>query len=117
MITQAARLLSRGQAAHAAQFPATINIAGQSYTAATSGEKRERDLLSGGWLKKASISLWLPLSAFVEAGEPLPTERSSVTLTHIAGVAQSPAIRYIIASTSNDATNTTITLKCETPEQ
>ena len=107
-MTQAAALLTRGQAAHAAQFPATISIAGQSYVVATSGEKRERDLISGGWLKKVSIAFWLKLSAFADAGQPVPSERSSVT---------HGAKTYVIASTKTDATATTITLHCETPEQ
>jgi hypothetical protein len=107
-MTQAARLLQRGQAAHAAQFPASISIAGQSYAAATSGEKRERDLLSGGWLQKVSIAFWLPLSAFDAAGQPVPVERGHVT---------HGGKTYVIASTSRDATGTTLTLKCESPDQ
>lgn len=107
-MTQAAALQARGQAAHAAQFPATISIAGQSYAAATSGEKRERDLMTGGWLKKVNIAFWLPLSAFADAGQPVPVERSSVT---------HGGKTYVIASTKTDANAVTITLLCETPEQ
>lgn len=114
-MTQAAALLRRGCAAHAAQFPATITIDGETYTVGTSGEKRERDMMSGGWLKKANIAFWLPLSAFAAATKPVPAERSLVTLDTLAGVASGAT--YVIASTSTDATNTTITLKCETPEQ
>ncbi len=104
-MTQAARLLARGQAAHAAQFPAVISIAGQSYDAATSGEKREPDLMNGGWLKKVSIAFWLPLSAF--GGTP-PADRSAVTCG---------GKTYVLGSTGTDATKTTITLRCESPEQ
>lgn len=114
-MTQAARLLQLGQKAHAVQFPATITIDGESYDVSTSGEKKERDLISGGWLAKASIAFWLPVSAFADAEADLPVERMAVTLTSQAGVATDVA--YVIASISYDAARTTITLRCETPEQ
>lgn len=104
-MSQAAALLARGQLFHATQFPATITIAGEDYDASTSGEKRERDLMTGGWLEKVAIAFWLPLSAF--GGTP-PAVRTPVSVG---------AKNYVLARTSLDATETTITLHCESPEQ
>jgi hypothetical protein len=114
-MSQAARLFARGQAAHASQFPATIEIAGEEYTAATSGEKRERDLMGGGYTQKREIAFWLPVAAFATADQPLPVERSSVTLVTQNGV--EIGRQYVIANISTDPTGTTITLKCESPDQ
>lgn len=107
-MSAASDLIARGQAFQAAQFPAVITIGAQSYTVGSSGEKREQDLMTGGWLKKKSITFWIKRSAFADAGQPVAAERDTVICA---------GITYRIDNTSNDAGGLTMILHCKTPEE
>ena len=107
-MSQASELLKAGQRSHAEQFPATITIAGQEYSVARSALQRDRDLISGGWLDKYRIAFWMPVSAFAAASKSVAAARDFVTWNGVA---------YVIAEAPLDATGSTITLRCESPDQ
>ena len=105
----AATLLALGQQFAAAQFPATVIIAGHTYTdASTTGIKHDQDLMAGGWSQKRQKSFWLPVASFAAASKPVPVERDS--LTHGSNV-------WVIARTNIDPSGTNISLHCESPDQ
>lgn len=63
-MSQASDLLSRGQRAHAQQFPATITIDDTEYDCATSGVRRETRSVEGGEVAIKAVTYWLLASAF-----------------------------------------------------
>jgi hypothetical protein len=104
------------QAELANLFPAVITIATVNYAAASSGIRRERDLLTGGWLDKWKVTFIVPVAAFVTAGKPVAKARDYIAIVSIAGVA--PVIATVVVSEAVlDATGTNVTLRCENPNQ
>ena len=108
--------LGRVQNELALLFPAVITIAEQNYTVATSGLKRDRDLVTGGWLNKYKITFVIPVAAFTAATKPVAKARDYVTIVSIGGSA--PAVTAVVAAQAPlDATGTMVTLHCESPEE
>lgn len=111
MPSQAAQLAAQGQAFHASQFPACITLNGQAYDGtdcARNALRTEKDLLNGGYLKKASITFWLAKSAVERAGARDPRERDPVIWEEMS---------LTVAQAVLDATGATWLLRCTTPEQ
>lgn len=108
--------LGRVQGVLANLFPAVIVIAGETYACASSGIKRDRDLLTGGWLDKWKVTFIIQVAAFTALSKPVAKSRDYVTITSIAGIA--PVIPVVVAAEASlDATGAVLTLRCENPEQ
>ena len=109
--------LGRLQGELAGLYPASITIAGHTYTnAATSGLQRERDLVTGGWLDKYKITFIVPVATFAAVPKPVPKAREYVTVVSIGG--NTPAVaQVVVESAPLDATGTMVTLRCESIDQ
>lgn len=109
-MSQLANLLALGQAAHAAQLPATFTIAGTSYTGSTSGLVRDQELGESGFVAIRRISFWVPLADFT-AG--IPTTPVAITVTAPSALAGT----YTVQSIAPDGTGTNLLLTCTAPPQ
>jgi hypothetical protein len=111
-MSQSAALLARGQAFLATEFPAAIKIGPQSYAAGTSGLRAQAGLGAGGFESLGAVSFWLPLSAFTDAGQPLP-EAQRTGLTCLAP--ESVKGEWQIEAVLTDGAGGTVTLRCIPP--
>lgn len=108
----ASSLLRKGLAFHQAQVRAlTVTIDGQAYTASASGERGERDLLSGGWLQQTNLSFAVADNAFTAAGKTEPAKGNSVSIVIDGGTART----FQIASISRGPG--TLVFICESPHK
>lgn len=74
----AASLLAAGQRFLRDNFPAVIEIGGARHACATSGLRRGMALADGGAEISRAVSFWVPLQAFVSAGQSIPREQTPV---------------------------------------
>ena len=112
-MSQSASLFARGQEFLATEFPATIKIGAQSYSAATSGLLRGMEMAEFGAVAQRTIAFWLPASAFATAGQPLPAAGAAVECSAPAALAGT----YTLEAPVTDPTGSTITLRCTAPAQ
>lgn len=108
----AAQLSAAGQAFHASQFPATITINGQGYSAATSGLRKDGDY-DGGHKTKRKTSFWLPVQAFVTAGQPLPEPDQAL----VCSLPSNLAGNYHIESVKLDPAQVNVVIACSEAPQ
>jgi hypothetical protein len=109
-LSPAGDLLARGLQFYQRTYAtATITIAGVEYECGGGGLKRERDLISGGWLDQYRVSFWVELVKFADANQPVPVpKRTSVTWQGLA---------YLLDDLALDATGATAMLHCVTPDE
>lgn len=106
-MSTASTLLRQGLLFHQARVRSlTVTFAGQTYTASASGERSERDLLSGGWIEQPHVSFAIADNAFAGHTEPVKGNSVSIsiegatarTLT-VASISRGPGVLVFVCET------------------